>query len=67
VHGNLSGIHLTVQSLVDLKKPSLYDLFTLHAAARGERVNSPEDADTVFSVEAGTPFRQEEIASQYLV
>jgi hypothetical protein len=67
VDANLSGIHLTMQSLIDLKKPSLYDLFVLHAAARGERVNSPEEADTVFSVEAGTPFRQEEITSQYLV
>jgi hypothetical protein len=52
---------------VDLKKPSLYDLFVLHAAARGEQVQTPEDADTVFSVETGTPFRPEEIASQYLI
>ena len=66
VHGNLSGIHLTVQSLVDLKKTSLYDLFALHAAARGERVSVPAEADTIFSVEAGTPFCVEEIASEYM-
>lgn len=67
VAANLSGTQLTVQSLVHLKRTSLYDLFTLHAAARGKRVSTPEDADTVFSVEAGTPYRLEEIASQYLV
>ena len=67
VHGNLSGIAVTLQSMVSLKKPNLYDLFLLHAEARGETVKSPEGADAVFSVESGTPFRQEEIASQYLV
>ncbi|MES2465197.1 MAG: TerD family protein [Armatimonadota bacterium] len=67
VHGNLSGVQLTLQSLVDLKRASLYDLFALHTAARGEQVSAPEEADTLFSVEAGTPYRQEEIASQYLV
>jgi stress response protein SCP2 len=67
VEGNKNGIRLTLQSLTNLKKTSLYDLFSLHAAARGERVASPTEADTVFSVAAGTPFRVEEIASQYLV
>jgi len=66
VHGNLSGIAVTLQSMVNLKKPSLYDLLTLHTEVRGERVNSPEAADAVFSVDNGTPFRQEEIVSQYL-
>ena len=66
VHGNLSGIAVTLQSLVSLKKPNLYDLFVLHAQARGRLVDSPNAADVVFSVENGTPFRQEEIASEYL-
>jgi hypothetical protein len=66
VHGNLKGINLTLQALTHLNKPSLYELFTLHAVARGEFVKSPEMADTVFSVENGTPLRQEEIASEYL-
>ena len=52
--------------MVELKKPTLYDLFMLHARARGELIASPEGANTVFSVEAGTPFRLEEIASQYM-
>ena len=67
VQGNLNGIQLTVQFLVNLKKPSLYTLFALRALARGERASTPEEADTVFSVDTRTPFRLEEIASQYLL
>jgi hypothetical protein len=66
VAGNLKGINVTVQSLVELRKPNLYDLFRLHAIARGEQVGTPEGADTVFSVANETPFRVEEIASQYM-
>jgi hypothetical protein len=66
VHSNLKGINLTLQSLIRLNKPNLYELFALHAAARGELVSSPDQATTIFSVENGTPFRQEEIAAQYL-
>ena len=29
-------------------------------------MDAPDSADMVFSVENGTPFRQEEIASEYL-
>ena len=67
VHANLGGIALTLQSLVTLKKPSLYDLFLLHARARGFLVETPEQAETVFSVATGTPFRLDEIGSQFLV
>lgn len=66
VHTNLSGIALTLQALTHLNKPNLYDLFLLHATARGELSGTPEEAQTVFSVENGIPFRQEEIASRYL-
>jgi hypothetical protein len=52
--------------MTDLAKPSLYDLLDLHIRARGERVQTVEDADVAFSAESGTPFRLEEIASQYL-
>ncbi|HLJ58074.1 MAG TPA: TerD family protein [Chthonomonadaceae bacterium] len=66
VHGNLTGINLTARAMMDLKKPCLYDLFSLHGRARGLVVATPERADTIFSVAAGTPFRLEEIASQYM-
>lgn len=64
---NLSGISLTLQALTHLNKPSLYDLFLLHAAARGELVWSPEEAETRFTVQDGIQFRQDEIASGYLL
>jgi len=66
VHGNQKGMNITVRSLVELQKPNLYDLFRLHAIARGEQVGSPDGAETVFSVANETPFRTEEIASQYM-
>lgn len=66
VAGNLMGIQLTLRSMVELRKPNLYDLFRLHAEARGELVGKPEDANTVFSLAAGTPFRLEEIAASYM-
>ncbi|MBC8141185.1 MAG: TerD family protein [Armatimonadetes bacterium] len=66
VAGNIGGVRATVQSLVQISKPNLYDLLLLHAAARGELVNTPDDADMVFSVATETPFRLEEIASQYM-
>ncbi len=66
VHANLGGIALTLYSFVHLKKPTLQDLLLLHTKARGTLVDTPEGAETVFSVENGTPFRLDEIASQYL-
>jgi len=66
VHTTFRGINVTVRALTELNKPNLYDLFRLHALARGELVETPELAETVFSVENGTPFRQEEIASGYM-
>lgn len=66
VHADLKGVNLTLQAMTDLAKPSLYDLLALHIRARGERVDDPTAADTVFSVESGTPFRLEEIASEFM-
>jgi len=67
VLANLSGIALTLQALTQLNKPNLYDLFLLHAAARGELVWSREEAETTFLVEDGFQFKQDEIASGYLL
>jgi hypothetical protein len=66
VAANLKGISLTLKAFTQLRKPNLYDLFLLHAVARGERVQSPEEAETLFTVESGIPFHLEEIASEYL-
>jgi hypothetical protein len=66
VQGNKAGIAATLRSIVEMRKPNLYDLFALHARARGVWSDAPEGADTVFSVANGTPFRLDEIASQYM-
>ena len=66
VGGNLKGISLTLRAMVNLKKTTLYDLLELHAEARGELVESREEAETVFSEEAGIQFRTEEIASNFM-
>lgn len=66
VHSNMKGINLTLQSFATMKKPNLYDLLSLHVKARGKLVSSADNAQTVFSVENETPFRLEEIASQYM-
>lgn len=66
VHTNLSGIQLSLRALVEMSKPNLYDLLALHTQARGEWVESPEAAETIFSVAAETPFHLEELATRYL-
>ena len=60
------GIAATLRALVTVRKPNLYDLFRLHIAARGKEA-APDAAETVFSVENGTPFEAEKIASEFLV
>jgi len=40
---------LMLRSMVNLKKPNLYDLFTLNAEARGTIVKTKGEADIVFS------------------
>ncbi|MMZ70129.1 hypothetical protein D1872_331040 [compost metagenome] len=53
--------------MANLRKPNLYDLFLLHAEARGQLVAAPEEADLVFSVHSGiTPFDLETIMAQYI-
>jgi len=67
VHANLNGINLTVQAMVGLDRPNLYDLFRLHGRARGKLVESADVAQTIFSVERETPFHPERIAAEFLL
>src|SRR5262249_50243877 len=56
VEGNLKGILLMGQALTTLVKPDLYELFTLHAAARGTPAPR-ETAQVVFAPDGTlTPF-----------
>jgi hypothetical protein len=55
------------KSLTKVFKLDLYNLFRLHAEARGSLVETEAKTNTVFSPEKGiTPFDQETIASKFL-
>jgi hypothetical protein len=59
-------IKSTVEAMVSLTPPNLYDLFAAHAAARGTLV-SRDEADLVFAMDGDvTPFDVETILSEYL-
>lgn len=67
VEGNRKGMVLMGKALTTLRKPALHDLFLLHAKARGELVNTMDEADTIYSVEQGvTPYDIEQIMAEYL-
>ncbi|ATE72212.1 TerD family protein [Lysobacter capsici] len=64
---HLSGISLILRAMTALATPDLRTLFELHARARGELVDSPEQADTVFSMSEGiTPFDLDRIRAEFL-
>lgn len=64
---NAKDVTKTVaQAMVELTPPSLYDLFSLHAQARGGLV-SRDQAKTVFAMDGDvTPFDTETILADYL-
>ena len=66
VHANRDNIARLARSVVGLDRPNLYDLFLMHAEARGTL--SPKDgADAVFSAHEGvTPFDTDKIMSEFL-
>ncbi|MFF2157288.1 TerD family protein [Paenibacillus chitinolyticus] len=68
VEGNQKGIVLIGKAMTTLRKPDLYDLFLLHAKARGAAVDTADEADTIFSVDSGvTPYDIEQIMAEYVV
>jgi len=68
VHSNRASIEETIEAIVSMdNKVSLYELFLLHAQARGKIVEDKEDADVVFSMYEGiTPYNIDIINSDYL-
>jgi hypothetical protein len=67
LEANQNSMALLGRAITTLQKPNLYDLFSLHATARGVLVENKADADTVFSVTEGiTPFETETIMGEYL-
>lgn len=68
VETNRASIIDVVEGAMSLdNKPTLFDLFTLHAEARGEIVNDIEDAEVVFSWDGDVkPTDANVILSEYL-
>lgn len=68
IHSNRASIQETLEAVVSLdNKITLYELFMLHAIARGELVGNKDDADSVFSISEGiTPYDISIINSEYL-
>ena len=53
VHNNMSSITIINKSMTTLIKPNLYDLFSLHIKARGEKTLDIKEANTIFAVDKG--------------
>ena len=66
VEGNQQGVLLMGQAMTSLVQPNLYELFTLHAAARGTSTTR-ERADLVFAPDGAiTPFDSAVIRAEFL-
>lgn len=60
-------ISMILQAWIKTPKPNLYDLFKMHAEARGQLVDTAEEAEKIFSVHEGvTPYDFDIIASEYM-
>lgn len=59
-------IVLVGKAFTQITKPNLFDLFSLHAVARGRITQKESIADTVFSTKQGIQFDLAKIASEYL-
>lgn len=69
VEANKASLALMGQAMMSLRKPTLHDLFACHVEGRGgELVETPEEAETVFSPTEGiTPYDIDEIVSNWIV
>ena len=67
IENNYRGMTALGISMTNLNKMSLFDLFSLHALARGNLVSSKKDAEVIFSVNEGvTPCDISLILSEYI-
>lgn len=65
---NSVGFSQIGRAITELRKPTLFDLFLMHAEARGEVISSPATPDTVFGLDKGTvtAFDSTVVLSEYL-
>lgn len=67
VEGNESGLVAMGRAMTSTVKPTLYDLFQLHALARGELVGAESEADSIFALDQGiTPFDTAAIMAEFI-
>lgn len=68
VENNAASIQQKLRAIVQAdNKLSLYELFSLHAEARGELVEDKSEADTMFALDEGvTPFHVNTINSEFI-
>ncbi|HLP12783.1 MAG TPA: TerD family protein [Flavobacteriales bacterium] len=67
VHNNLCSTTIINKAMTSLVKPNLYDLFTLHVRARGQKTNDINKANTIFAVDKGIkPTDIDILVSEYL-
>lgn len=67
VGNNTSALTLTMEAMLNVVKPNLYDLFILHARARGKVVKNKEEADIVYGVDGDiTQYDTDIIMGTYL-
>ena len=67
IESNQRGLVHYGVGITTVVKPSLHELFSLHAQSRGELVQSAAEAETVFATQGTvTPFDFGLIASEYL-
>jgi hypothetical protein len=67
IESNYRGMTALGISMTNLNKMNLFDLFSLHASARGNLVSSKKEADVIYSINEGiTPCDISLILSEYL-
>ncbi len=68
IESNQRGLVHYAAGITETLRPNLWELFSLHAEARGRVVATSEEADSVFAVDQGvTPYDFDRIISEYLV
>lgn len=69
-HSTSTSVSQMVQAFIEMKKPDLYDLFSMHVAGRPDTVlvDNPAEADTVFDLDDATvsPYDTDVIMKEYL-
>lgn len=67
VENSSASLQKMAKAMVELNKPNLKELLSLHVKARGTLVKDKDEAQTIFSVEEGiTPFDTETIMGEFM-